>query len=450
MDLSLFRMGALTEVTTGRRMESTGWQTEVDRRARELEKLGVRSGRAVFLGRPNTLSFFVDLFATWKMGGVAVPLDPSWPENARRDLEVHLAPVVILDEQTRPGSRIPRRYSEGAALILLTSGSTGQPKAIVHSAEAIRKKMQALSRVISPAETARTFCALPTFFGHGLVCNSLFPLLNGADLFLASSFRPEVVMSLNDLINRHSISFLSTTPAIWSLIGQLSNNEPKPSLKRVHCASAPLNPQQLNQMRAWSGNAGLWNIYGLTEMLGWIGGVEISQAEEGGDVGFLWETEHRLDSSQEIHLRSSFQLMETLHMDNPSEIQKISPSDFIASGDLGEVTASGHLIVRGRKDFIINKGGLKVQPEEIERQAALSSEVAECCCYGADDPLWGQKAILAVVPRAGFDLVLFQTWLAKRLASYKVPDQVLVLKELPKTTRGKVDRAALKKMGEKI
>ena len=101
--------------------------------------------------------------------------------------------------------------------------------------------MIALAERLGTRAFTRTLCLLPTHFGHGLICNCLFPWLAGRDLFITQPFRPEIIMRLGPLLDEYRITFMSSVPSVWRLALKLGKRPGAGTLERVHCGSAPLS-----------------------------------------------------------------------------------------------------------------------------------------------------------------------------------------------------------------
>lgn len=433
MRLSSYQLGSLTEISSSRTWTPERLRTAIDTRARELSSFGLKERRSLLIERQNSIEFFVDFLACLSIGACAIPCDARLPQSRRQDLARELGPFAISSAQGAlimgPNPDRPR----DAAFVLLTSGTSGKAKEIPHGFDGLHAKMESLAKAIPADDIARTLCALPTFFGHGLVCNSLFPLLTGKHLFIADPFMPALISELDEVIEREKITFFSTTPVIWSWVEQFAVSKPKPSLRRVHCASAPLDEKKISAMAAWAPIATLWNVYGLTEFQGWVSLNRIEPGVAVNDIGRPWDAESDVDTATgELMLRAPYQ----------------SPSlpGWYRTGDLVERDSRGHFLLKGRGDFVINKGGLKIQPEEIEALLATCPLVAETGCFAFADEALGQKIGLAVVPRdsAVFTREALLKWIAERAAAYKVPDRIDIWERLPRSSRGKLDRHAIK------
>ena len=135
----------------------------------------------------------------------------------------------------------------------------------------------------------KTLCMLPTHFGHGLICNSLFPWLSGQDLYITQPFKPELVMRLGTLVDENGITFVSSVPAIWRLALKLSRPPQRGTLQRVHCGSAPLSAHMWEEIRRWTGTRNICNAYGITETGSWVAGlVDADVPAQDGLIGQGW------------------------------------------------------------------------------------------------------------------------------------------------------------------
>lgn len=429
--------GPITDVRGRFTWSASELNSEVQKRMLLLQRYRVQPGDAVLIMDGNSISFFATLLAVWRLGACAVPADPRLPALALEKIENLVQPRLAVDVdgrcQERPAaSGLPA----DAALILLTSGSTAEPKGVLHDYKALEKKFETLSHHLSGDDFRQSLCALPTFFGHGLICNSLGPWLSGAHLHIGT-FDASFLSSFGEYIREKQISFFSSTPGLWPQITGWESPSSK-TLKRVHCASAMLDGSRHRQVREWIGDAALWNVYGLTEFLGWVSGYEVPEKFFNlGDVGSLWDADVRFGESDEIQLRAPFQMRGYLGQ-SMTESQEES---WFATGDQGYLK-NGHLILTGRLTHRINKAGLKIQPEEIEAILADHASVRESCCFPLSDEQWGQKIGLVVVAKNGVRLeeIELKTWFGTQVAAYKIPDRIWFADSLPVDGRGKIKR----------
>ncbi len=272
-------------------------------------------GQRVFLHYGNNLEFFVDLLAIWHLGGCAVPVDARltpfevatlvrsarpafsvWREPPGASLERELLDLGtrvlgMPDDRAPQEGRLPRsRWRlDDEALILFTSGTTGNPKGVVHTHRSLHARWTSLASALGVAPYRRTLCLLPTHFGHGLICNCLFPWLGGQDLHVLPPFRADLLVQLGELIDAHEITFLSSVPTVWRLAIKTASPPTKGSLVRVHCGSAPLSAGLWRSVQDWAGTRDVKNAYGITETGSWLAGTPDDFEEpEDGLVGVAW------------------------------------------------------------------------------------------------------------------------------------------------------------------
>jgi acyl-CoA synthetase (AMP-forming)/AMP-acid ligase II len=312
-------LGHLTELLTGRTLNPRQIIFRVAERGTHFQDEGVSRGDRVFVHYGNNLEFFIDLLSVWHMGASFVPIDNRLTvfevENLARAVKPRLmlvdskadasliagmiaAGVKVINtaswdfdnrEHGEPRPFVSRARLDDEALILFTSGSTGIPKGVIHTHRTLRARWMALRESLGLRSYGRTLCLLPTHFGHGLLCNSLFPWLSGLDLFIAPAFSTDVLMRLGRVIDEHKITFLSSVPSMWGLILKASKPPQFQTLRRIHCGSAPLSAHLWKEIQNWSGTTDVFNAYGITETGSWVAGTTVGKfVPEEGLIGVPW------------------------------------------------------------------------------------------------------------------------------------------------------------------
>src|SRR5262249_29142112 len=153
----------------------------------------------------------------------------------------------------------------------------------------LRGRWTALENSLGVQKFRRTLCLLPTHFGHGLICNSLFPWLFGQDLYVLPPFRPDLLIELGGVIDRCGITFLSSVPTVWRLALKTARRPAGGTLERVFCGSAPLAASLWTGIQEWAGTKEVWNAYGITETGSWLAGSsQHGLAVEDGLIGLPW------------------------------------------------------------------------------------------------------------------------------------------------------------------
>lgn len=441
----------------------------VDQRGLELLDLGATSEHKIILRHGNSIQFYVDLFACWRLGACAIPVDPTISEIELTNI-VRFVDAKLVLEKRPPGSsdKIPNASSakisaasanlhfnlDADALILFTSGSTSDPKGVVHTFRTLLAKCALAAKAAPKKDWQRTLCLIPTHFVYGLVSNSLVPLFQGCDLFVYPSFNLQVLSQLSSIIERHSITAFCSVPSMWKIIFDFSPPLTGNSLRRVHCAAAPLSKDLWLQIKSWSKDAEVKNVYGATEMACAITGPKDGQEFHDGLVGQGWDTKVAVFndaglpcSTGEIgEVRLQGPSMMKGYFKRPDATDEVIHQGWYRTGDLGVMAENGDVTLMGRAKYVINKAGMKIYPEDVESVLMTNKSILDACVFAWEDAIAGQTVAAAVVFKDSSDktsLEKLETWSRIQLSAFKVPTKWFVLKELPRTTRGKINRAKL-------
>ncbi len=465
-------IGSLSDPLNGRRWDAPAIRAEVRDRKERFADLGLRRGDRVFLHHGNTLEFFVDLLAIWELGGCAVPIDGRLTAfelevlagAARPRFSVGTGDPAALrhavDLPTGPSGEAPSLDDD--ALILFTSGTTGQPKGVVHTHRSLRSRWDSLRRHVGLEAFRRTLCLLPTHFGHGLICNCLFPWLSGHDLFIGPAFRPDLVMRLGTLVDTHRITFMSSVPSLWRLALKSAKPPESGSLEQVFCGSAPLSAALWDSVRDWTGTSAVFNAYGITETGSWLAGTTIPGfTPEDGLIGEPWGGTIRVFRNKSTDTPpeqmeecppgdSGFVWVKTPalmrgYLDRDDLTRQVMRDGWFVTGDIGYLDDRGYLYLHGREREEINKGGMKIYPGDIDAIVERFPGTTDVCAFAFEEALHGEDVGIAVVLRPADDATLHGLYhfVTLHLAKHQVPQRWYLVDEIPRTSRGKVNRATV-------
>jgi acyl-CoA synthetase (AMP-forming)/AMP-acid ligase II len=441
-------------------------------------------GDRVFLHDGNTLEFFADLLAVWWLGGCVIPIDgrltPFEVETLARAARPRFSLWRDTPDEAPAGSLTaegveilgglepspaPTEFPpsplllEDDALILFTSGTTGDPKGVVHTHRSLRARWTSLRENLGTKKYRNTLCLLPTHFGHGLICNCLFPWLSGQNLFLLPPFRADVITGLGRIVDENEITFMSSVPSVWRLALKVARPPEGGTLNRVFCGSAPLSAHMWRDIQRWSGTSDVMNSYGITETGSWVAGTTVEGfVPEDGLIGRPWGAVVRILGSASTDPAPSFQaecppgeqgyvwlntpaLMRG-YLDRDDLTAQVVRQGWFMTGDIGLIDDRGLLFLRGREREEINKGGMKVYPGDIDSVAEESRSVSDVCAFAVEDELYGQNVGIAVVMTESDEPLVRRLvdFMSDRLAKHQMPVRWYLLEEIPRTSRGKVNR----------
>ena len=441
---------------------------------------------------------FADAFLGAMSAGFWVaPLDPSMPVGGSGGLAVtlsrtgvdlvladHPAPAGIDGEWieldrlehlhdgrvTRPGATAPQRAGAGG-VVLSSSGTTGTPKVVRLSQEQLLHTARSVASHLELQSDDRGFNPLPLFHINAEVVGLLSALVAGSSLVLDDRFHRS---GFWDLMASRSITWINAVPAIVSRLGTLGPDETVPAAVRfIRSASAPLPVAVADRFEASTGIPVI-ETYGMTEAASQITAHPLSVPRRPGSVGLPVGVELRIVRQTEP-VGSPLEAPE-FHIGHV-EIRGVSVIDhyvgdthqdrfhadgWLRTGDLGHKDADGFVYLDARTDDVINRGGEKVLPREVEEVIGADPMIASVAVVGRDDPELGQVPVAFVVLRnvdeadgaAGegskdADVVAQET--ATRLAKVlerdlvraKRPVALCIVEALPAGATGKVKRRLL-------
>ena len=477
MRLILELTAAIVDLRHGTRWSAAELAAEAHRRAALLRRHGAAPRRHVVIAHGGTPAFFADLLAVWQTGACAVCLNPGLTAGEFETVIGFVAPVAVLaDGAAGPALNIaapilaladapvaddaPAESGAGLddpALVLFTSGTTGDPKGVVHSFRALLARTALNSARIGAAALARTLCVLPTHFGHGLIGNCLTPLVAGGTLFLYPEPGVKGAAALGSVLADHHISFMSSVPSLWRVALKAGRPPARATLRQVNIGSAPLSAGLWREVAAWTGTDHVVNAYGITETANWAAGASArDHAPEDGLIGRMWGGSAAVcDAAGNLHATGDGELL----LQTPALMQGyLRRADLTAAvlrdgwfhtGDYGRIEDDGTMRLTGRLKHEINRAGIKIHPEEIDLLLERHPDIVEACTFGLPDPVSGELVAVALRLAEGApgEVDGVRAWCRERIKRESVPERWFVLTEIAKTDRGKVDRRAVMDAG---
>jgi oxalate---CoA ligase len=397
---------------------------------------GIRSQGLTTIGLAigNPVSFADAFLGAVSAGFWVAPLDPSMPVTGGSGLQAVLrrlgADVVLADGPapagidtawieldrldrledgwvTRPGATAPQRAGAGG-VVLSSSGTTGTPKVVRLGQDKLLHTAGSVASHLELGPDDRGFNPLPLFHINAEVVGLLAALVAGSSLVLDDRFHRS---GFWDLMDRRSVTWINAVPAIVSRLSAPGADETVPSAIRfIRSASAPLPVAVADRFEVGTGIPVI-ETYGMTEAASQITAHPLSVPRRPGSVGLPVGVELRIvrqsdpvGSPREApafhigHVEIRGASVVTGYVGDTHQ-DSFSADGWMRTGDLGHRDADGFLYLHARTDDVINRGGEKVLPREIEEAIGADVLIASVAVVGQDDPELGQVPVAYVVLR---------------------------------------------------
>ena len=487
---------ALIVPEAGIRVSYEALRGQVAALADALAAAGIQRGDRVAMALPNGLPVIVSFLAA-SVAGTAAPLNPSYRrEEFSFFLEDTSAKVLLLppdggspDVGSHPGKdarlaaadKIPvltvemaadgtvslsppalstsRSVSasapspEDVALVLHTSGSTGRPKRVPLKHRNLAASVQNIADTYQLGPDDVSLTVMPLFHVHGLVASVLSTLFTGGTVVVPSRFHP---LSFWRTVRDYRATWYSAVPTMHQLLlARVGKGNETPagaeSLRFIRSCSAPLPVEAAQRVEAVFG-APVLEAYGMTEASHQMTSNPLPpKPRKFGAVGPGTGVRISIMDLEGGHLASG-QTGEVV-IQGPNVIEgyennlEANRSSFVAgwfrTGDQGVLDADGYLRLVGRIKELINRGGEKIGPPEIDEVLLSHPLVSEAVCFGVPHKTLGEEVAAAVVLREAASEADLLAYCRERLAEFKCPKKIHVVKEIPRTATGKVQRRAV-------
>ncbi|HVG54299.1 MAG TPA: acyl--CoA ligase [Vicinamibacterales bacterium] len=449
--------------------------------AEALAAHGIRRGDRVGMALPNGLPTIVAFLAASE-AGTAAPLNPSYREeefrfyledtsakvlllpptgadDARRAAAACNVPVLAVDLEpdgrVTVGSAGRKPYDapgvDDVALILHTSGSTGRPKRVPlsHANLSISSRNVAGTYDLSPSDVS--LCVMPLFHVHGLVASTLATLATGGTVVVPAKFSP---LSFWRIARDTGATWYSAVPTIHQLLLARAEKGSRPAgsekLRFIRSCSAALPPPVMHGLEEAFG-APVLEAYGMTEAAHQMASNPLPPRDRkpgsvgpGTNVGISIRDGkgNVLPAGERGEVCISGPNVVKGYENNPEANATAFFGEWFRTGDQGMLDEQGYLSLTGRLKEMINRGGEKISPREIDEVLLGHPAIAEAVAFGQSHPTWGEEVAAAVTLKEGAsakeaDILAF---CKERMADFKRPKQIFITEAIPRTATGKIQR----------
>jgi long-chain acyl-CoA synthetase len=428
------------------------------------------------LAAPREPEFLCAYFACHLLRAVAVPHDPDIAQSRlQRIVDLLGARIALTSRGTPPETPNCRSLPLGAlthaatgphvdacvepspehaADILLTSGTTGTAKGVVLTHRNILAAARNINQFIGNTAEDREALALPASHSFGLARVRCQVLAGGA-LILTPGF--QFPKQLFDAMRTWRATGFSFVPAAWAMLTRLTGErlaEVAPDLRYIEIGSAAMHRTEKERLMRLFPHTRLCMHYGLTE------------ASRSAFIEFH-ESRHRLDSIGKATPNVEILIVDEQGRElGPRQVGRIGirgehvmegywdadsgqrlPGTLLYSGDLGYRDDAGYFYLSGREDDVINIGGRKVHPTEIEQALLRHEQIEDAVCTSTPDPLTGEAVRAFLVAKRGHtglpSAEALADFLRATLEQYKIPLAFEWVASIPKNASGKVERKAV-------
>ncbi|KFM25904.1 Putative peroxisomal-coenzyme A synthetase [Auxenochlorella protothecoides] len=469
--------------------------------AQSLRASGVQPSDLVTIVDSNTLEFAVAFLGTTLARAVAAPLNQNYHEeefkyyqedagstlvvvgaSGNRGAEAAgVAPAIgvtldfasgapVLQLASRVGEFALKTAPAGealadpprgddVALFLHTSGTTSRPKGVPLTHANLTASLENIRQTYEFTEADVSLLAMPLFHVHGLMAGWLAPLSAGASVVFPAEGRFAAGTFWKDAA-AHGVTFYTAVPTIHQILVQRADRDfptaAPPPLRVIRSCSSSLAPATLEAVEAAFG-APVLEAYAMTEASHQMTSNPLPQhgPRRPGTVGraqgsvalvILGPDHHPLPAGEvgEVCIRGPN--VTAGYRANPAANEEAFAGGWFHTGDQGRLDAEGYLQLTGRIKELINRGGEKISPIEVDGALLSHRGVAEAVAFAAPDAKYGETVAAAVVlneegKRLGEGAVEdIKRHVGTRLSAFKIPTQIFITDELPKTATGKIQR----------
>lgn len=357
---------------------------------------------------------------------------------------------LLVEYGARKTLNKPTINEEDPLYIIFTSGTTGLPKGAVGSHVNVIHSILSFDRVLQLEEKTRTLIAVPLFHVTGLIGQLFFVMSIGGTNVLMENYQTNRMLNL---IEQEKITFLFNVPAIYVMMLNHQNFKSinTTSLELIAYGGAPMSQETIEDLKENLTGISLHNAYGATET---SSPATIMPKQAGDDMNvdsigkpvpvsemkIIDENGSELGRGEvgELYIKGPMVIGE--YWRNDEENKKNFIGGYWKSGDMAMIDEEDFVYIMDRKKDVINRGGEKIYSVEVENSLYEHPDVLEVAVVGVPDEIFGESVKAFIVPKDNttIELRTIQMFLKNKLATYKIPETLEIVDELPRNAGGKI------------
>lgn len=451
--------------------------SNIKRVAGVLRDLGVNKGDHVVLRCTQNIDYLTIFSALQYMQALVVPVEKSTLPERMTEIGQKVDATWLISDKEADGLRfinskdvirlmderdeliLPLPKAEDRSMLLFTTGTTGASKGVVvlHRNDVGIAGNVICGTSMKPGNVEIIPMPLNHSFGTRRYQSDM---VNGGTVCLMDGM--VFIGTLWKLIEKYHATSMAISPASLGMIFQLSEDrisQYQDQLDYIQIGSAPLSEADKEKLRKYLPHTRLYNFYGSSEA-GCACIQEFGKGNKAGSIGKptvnsivrFTDDEGNIVGNGSPDAPALLSWGGSIVMEgyyNDPELTKENIVDgYVRTKDLAYLDEDGDCILVGRADDVINYGGSKISPAEIEDLARGYSFISDCAMSSVSDPITGELPVILVVREAGYDEAEFEQFLTSGLESYKLPHRYIYVDSIPRTFKGSVLRKEVKKLAE--
>lgn len=429
-----------------------------------LKSYSVRKGQRIAIESDNLISYFAAFLGCQYNGAIAVPIEKNISIYKLQDILKATKPTLVFMKNngesynnflngTVPSGNISFPKSDAAAAVIATTGTTGKPVLVTHTNKSLLAEAQNLSNGTNIDSNTVLFANIP--FNLALGYRRVFAMLYaGATAVL--THKPLTLKLLGNYIKKYGINYLTIVHSKMNSLLGIKDPGLKlafQQLKAVETMAGSVTAPQIHSFCRQYPQTSLYNVYGATES----GCLLINEMSTNplenclgkptlhAEVFIVDENGAKVESPNQygyIAVKGNMNMSGYYHKKALTE--KVMQSDYIILNDIGYFDHEGYFYFVSRVGDIIDVGGHKIAPSDIEQAALAYEGITDCACAAQNIQDNIQIPVLYIVSsNIDFDISKLQNYLELHLESYKVPKEIIPIEKIPRTATGKILRKSL-------